>query len=960
MNPHHYELPRVPRADIILNQARSYLAVVVPARGVNLVFDPECLAFSKGALTYVGASATLASDSVRQKRGMTSIYVEPTADTLAGIRYVVAQPVTANTAYSFSCDHIGGSGSPFLLVAEDSGTGDIVASTAFIGADFWQRPSLTFSSGIGRPIRLAVYAMSALSGTQPGFWVDGFQIEKSPFPTTFISGNLSGFFRESPNPYGWLGSPHNSASFRLPSTRSGGRLIPLSEMGLDIYQIEGLGMVEPDFQVQRYAQDHGGLIGQTFLPEREFTVTGRVSEAGGIVDLHCVRERIVSSVTPLFGRARQPVRLHYQIWNCDRPASDCGVVDAVYTGGLGMDLTNPYIEDLSVDFVAPDPFIYDCGDAASHLNVPEPEFPEGASGIPARDESGAWRITTPLEGRIVNALQVGPDGYMYTLINQFGTQTLFARWDGFQWNEIDIFPGAAIGLASTPDGGLYIVGSFTYSGPKNILRYDTLTGVYTTVQTTVVTPGSDPGRSPLSAALFHPAGYLIASGHFTNIANTNGSVAAKNIAAYNLATETWEVMGESSTQGLPDTTGSVSALAISPAGWVFAGGDFSASYGGIHNLGRFDFLGNATGWQNVDSPMVENSFTAPYVSALCFGPDGTLWVGGNFNNSVTNNLFRAEADGGFPTGVSYHTNLTNIAYIPDAGGDISEAIFFRLMPVEQGLPSTFRAQSTYVTEIKVDCAGTVHVAGFFGGGLTNQRTSAVAGGEYKLLPSVDYLLTGPDHIWRLPDFILASSVDSTLALWPDYPLGAIAVGTQCFGSGTLFPFGGGGAGSDDVPDDDLGVPSDFAGSIFLGIVLDEDDAPNVIFPRRTVVDTGCSTEVRPVIQIQGPGRLLSIINRTTGSKLEFRDVFLFQDEVLTIDLSDRIPKIYSNVTPNAYNFLTNTHQLSLFYLAKGENAIDVLIDGTQSDGTISADTEAWIRWKPRYESVDALCRNCSR
>jgi hypothetical protein len=81
---------------------------------------------------------------------------------------------------------------------------------------------------------------------------------------------------------------------------------------------------------------------------------------------------------------------------------------------------------------------------------------------------------------------------------------------------------------------------------------------------------------------------------------------------------------------------------------------------------------------------------------------------------------------------------------------------------------------------------------------------------------------------------------------------------------------------------------------------------------------------------------------------------------LTIDLSERIPKIYSNVTPNAYNFLTNTHQLSLFYLAKGENNIDVLIDGTQSDGSISADTEAWIRWKPRYESVDALCRNCSR
>jgi len=122
---------------------------------------------------------------------------------------------------------------------------------------------------------------------------------------------------------------------------------------------------------------------------------------------------------------------------------------------------------------------------------------------------------------------------------------------------------------------------------------------------------------------------LYLGGEFDLWPNTNAPV-CYHIGKWNGTA--WEAMG----QGLNIDTGykgSVRALAVAPNGDVYAGGVFNNSGGTqLLSIARWD----GTNWNSVGgglSGRVGASSLTTDVSALVFGPDGSLYVGGNFTNA---------------------------------------------------------------------------------------------------------------------------------------------------------------------------------------------------------------------------------------------------------------------------------------------------------------------------------------
>lgn len=989
--PNYFELPSAPRADIILNPRRSYVSVIKPEESINLVADPEFLAFASGIATYDAIGTLLTPVTNRQRRGLYSCHVSSIASPGVGISYSPAYTTIGNEPYTFSADHFGHG--QYLLAIVDRASQIPHKVLRFVGKGFWQRVEITFLSASALAIDLQILTEGGLAGAEytDGFYTDGWQWEKKPYATTFISGALAGFQTESPNPYGWIGPPHNSASFRRGTTRSGGHEVPLSDLGFHINEIEGLGMGEFEHQIQSYALDHGGILGCSRMVEREFSLSGVVCGVDGIVDLHCTRRNLSSAFSPLFGKIKQPVRLGYQLYECDEPVSGSFYIDCVYDGGLEMTLNNPHTERIDIDLMAVDPFVYEAGASADSLNLPDTFLDATSPGIPTRGVDGGWSLTTPQNfAHVVRDLEVGPEGYMYALTG-FGSNTFFQYFDGFEWHILLNFAGVGNGLASTPDGGIYIVGDFSIVAPvvaNSVMRYDVATGLFSNLDGTTVTSNSSPFVT-VAAAVYHPSGKLIIGGAFDAVTNGSGALTANNVAAYNIATEVWENLGVTPLEGLPDNTGCVFSLVVSGAGNIFAGGRFSANYPSIgytmENLAYFDIDINDR-WRFVDDISYNQTYNQATVYALRFAPNGFLYVGGRFNDTFANQYTSTYGD----TSVSGTPHpITNIGYFTELAGDLSGLagnagpIIPRMRAVQNGVAECFCQGAfpvddcasqpgtacpglsilrvTHVYDIAISCDGDIWIAGDFAS-VWGERfdVAGLPGGVLRRINAVGVARISQNQIWVPTDIVFAPNTYN-IPDTPFFAIQSIEFGSRCDPLGFI-GLPGLGLPGPEIPGNDTGAPADYADSLFVGIIIDDTEAPYVLFPVRTTIDTRCSEDAKPVIRVQGPGRLRSISNTTIGVSIDFNDYLLIAGEILTIDLSGRIPRIYSNrAGRNAYESITNLAQIGQFYLISGENDIDITMNIVDDTGAILLDGQAWIEWIPRYISVDAACAaECQR
>lgn len=929
MNKHIFAIPSQPRSDYILNPEKSFFSLIQAEESVNLVFDPEILAYASGVdsgYEAVGA-ATLTPQSAVQRRGVYSLQVTNIGAAGHGIRYDAPLAPTAGQAYTFSVDHKGTG--RYVCNIIDRIALITLATVEFEGQTFWTRQSVTAVALSTNLLGLEVFA-SANGFNVPefigGFYVDGFQLEPKAYDTTFISGDTPGFPYELPNPYGWLGTPHNSASFRLGSTRSGGRVVPFDKAGLQVLEFSGLGMPDPEHSLTDFSMQNGALYDCTRIPPREFSIVGQFCGAEP-KDWLCNRLKVVNAINPMKGLSR----LQFQLLDGDTPLSEVFDLDALYQSGMDLNFNSHFGERASISFTMPDPLLHSNGYTGAELQLVA-ETPED-SGILVRGLAGNWDILTGIAATTWTDVIIGPDGLLYGLrsLGTIAPETyVLSRWDGANWFNIpgDI-EGRAMRMAAAPNNKIYIVGSITEIigealAVDSIVAFNVLTDTWENLQTTTVT-----GIQPkLQSVAYHKAGYILVGGVFTAIDNTNGApvTGSPNIAAYHLATGTWVAAGDG-------VNGAVHSIAVSNEGVIFIGGRFGSGPGTPTNLAKS--LSPINDFTLVDTPTWAGDQTDAAVYALAFGPNSRLYIGGRFNDSVNTDYTTLLPPGD-------HSPLTNIAYL-DATSAASNSATAVLRPVGRGTEDQYTlgvdTHFSAIRDIAVSCDGEVFVVGDF--------RQVFNGPTYipEMVIDSPYLARfGPDLQWRAPEVIL-DPTGSTFIGEDFIGLNAVEFGQNCQRQGSLATLGFGVAGTGSLID----VPPGYSGTLFVGYSDNPAVEPNPLLPGQTTINIGCAIDVRPVIRIIGPGSLHMISNYSTGSELGFRPLTVQAGEIVTIDLESPLVRIYSSVQANVANYLSDTIQLSLFRLQSGINHIQVVMQGTTEDSRIL------MTWRNRYVSIDAAC-----
>ncbi len=229
------------------------------------------------------------------------------------------------------------------------------------------------------------------------------------------------------------------------------------------------------------------------------------------------------------------------------------------------------------------------------------------------------------------ALAEAPNGDVYAA-GEFstgggGTQDYIARWDGSAWEAVGNPTNGAASITSiralsiARNGDVTIGGSFSnfanVTNADNIATWDVSAGTWTAL-------GSGLGRIVYALAIDNEQ-QTWAGGSFTTDSGGAGRTLRK--VAYYSPTAGWLEPGG----GLD---GNVRALLNSRRG-MYAGGQFTTTAdGSITGLNLIARYNNAS-WQSLGSGLVGGS-----VNALALATDGWLWAGGDVSATVDGNLSR--------------------------------------------------------------------------------------------------------------------------------------------------------------------------------------------------------------------------------------------------------------------------------------------------------------------------------
>lgn len=175
---------------------------------------------------------------------------------------------------------------------------------------------------------------------------------------------------------------------------------------------------------------------------------------------------------------------------------------------------------------------------------------------------------------------------------------------------------------------LYAVGSFETAGGKsaaNIARWDPASQTWSPLGSGI--KGGPGDYWWIGNSLASGGSNLYVGGSFGNA----GGVSARNVARWDIASETWTNMG----QGLPSgPIDGVEALAYSESGDLFAGGVFTNAVGEVYYLARW--IEAEEVWTNF-SGVVDG-----YILALA-SEGSDLYVGGDFTNAVVSYIAKWDA-----------------------------------------------------------------------------------------------------------------------------------------------------------------------------------------------------------------------------------------------------------------------------------------------------------------------------
>lgn len=486
----------------------------------------------------------------------------------------------------------------------------------------WTRVAVSGFSVGSNDIRIYVETVFRVQAAT--FYVDGAQLERHPYATTYCDGDQPGCY--------WNIMAHGSVSSRNADTREGGRWVNLGgcdreESNLYFTVIGGLGMAPIRNDIQPFADAPGSYYQNTKTLDRLITITFftkkdrlRSKKMASLSDLHKLRQMLLDLIKPDRTVGGQEFLIEYQ--DGARPI----YFRARYDGGLEgeWDVRNDMVNSFPIRLLAVSPYLAEDDQEVASLSY---GYNYTVNRIVQRFD-GSWSEMNGGMDDTVLDLQVGPRGEIiaagqFVHANNKVTATdpmIFANricyWDGTQWRG---YGGGANNIiraiAVAPNGDIYAVGDFTSIGGAactRVARWIAATSTWAAMGTGLNATGR--------AVRVAPNGDVYVGGDFT----TAGGTICKYIARWDGGS--FQPLGAN--RGLNNP---VYAIAISQDGtFVYAGGSFTDEFGspGILALNRVGLYYFPTdNWWEVGDGFND------VVLALTLAPSGRLYAGGQFTEA---------------------------------------------------------------------------------------------------------------------------------------------------------------------------------------------------------------------------------------------------------------------------------------------------------------------------------------
>lgn len=487
------------------------------------------------------------------------------------------------------------------------------------------------------------------------FYVDGVQVERKPYVTTYCDGDQDGCQ--------WTVMEHGSISTRSAYTRAGGKWVTL--MGTtrewdDLYMtvVGGMGVAPIKNSIQSYADSPGAYYQRQKVDSRVVTLTfhaknaSRLGCAASLEKLHALRLAFYNIIQSDKTAGYEEFLVEYQDGTYPM------YIRLRYDGGLegSWDIRNKWVNSFPVRFVATSPFFTDDNQEVSILSIKETTTVNYA----AMRLGGTWLEMNGGLSSYVRQFAIGKRGEIYavgeftrannktTAIDPQIYANFVAYWDGIQWQRLGSGANGVIySVAVAPNGDVYVAGNFTSIGG---------------VACNCIAKWNGSAWSALGSGLnsigyavkVAPNGDVYTGGNFT----TAGGISAPYCAMYD---GSWHSLGYE-----PGLNAAVYTIDISQDGErVYFGGLFTDEYGSPGTL-NLDYVA-------LYEPIL-NSFSElgdgfdNYVSRLFISPSGQLYACGGFTASGAQTiLYVAYWNGSswYEMGIGADSPVDDIFVLPD-------------------------------------------------------------------------------------------------------------------------------------------------------------------------------------------------------------------------------------------------------------------------------------------------------
>lgn len=500
-------------------------------------------------------------------------------------------------------------------------------ATHSLSSERWTRLEVSgFSTG-SNDVRLYVESADA-SPKAITFYVDGAQLEKKSYATSYCDGEQSGCR--------WNVTAHASISTRTEDTREGGRWVPLAgpcRPNNDTYVtvLGGLGMPAITNQIQSWANSPGSFFQNEKIQNRVITLSFHVKKEAlrtntkSLRPLHELRQQLIDILKSDLTRNLEAFLFEYSDTEADKPL----YMRMRYEAGLEgeWDIRNGWYNSFPIRMIAVDPLWVEDTQDVKQLGIKNTVIntvvtPQNTASNLWVKKSGIWEqvlSTTgyPLTNGVYCTAQA-PDGTIYIggifAIN--GVTVCIAKWDGTTLSTLGTGnPNQAVNAMSfAPDGNLYITGAFTAIGGNAyayVAKYNPTTNTYSPLSSGLGSPGQ--------AICVAPNGMVYIGGEFTVVA---GALACYRVTRWDGVQ--FRTVG--ATSGVNDVV--YTLINAGDGQTIYMGGEFTQNNGNSITYNRVASINITTNLISAMGYGVNNM-----VYRMAVGHDGTVYAGGNFTAS---------------------------------------------------------------------------------------------------------------------------------------------------------------------------------------------------------------------------------------------------------------------------------------------------------------------------------------